>query len=239
MRKKVLCIYPVCALSRILLKMVNPQNLFSLCCIQLWDCFPQAMKNGPKSKKCLFCIKAFFHINEVYQNVPKPLLNKQLNYEFNIKKQKDGYNLFKIHCLTIGDRKMLQTFMVYHILYQFNFINRIILPDFYYIVGFTFVDNRGNSTNKFNLSCHNIFISTVLKGLKLFEEGSCPMLTKLKIHVAISKKPEIDLLDPWGRRLYEKKSRVKLEFSCIHYVFIVSILIVILLIYVLPAIFGT
>ena len=142
--------------------MNKPHDLFSLCCTKLWDLYPHDMKNGPKSKQCLFCIKALLHIRDIYDCVPEELWYN-LKYHFRVSDEKDCNNEFRLICLTMSDKKMIRTYMLYHVLYQFNFLTRVILPDYVYIVGFAFVNENGIRRNKYNLSCHNMFISSLIK----------------------------------------------------------------------------
>ena len=79
--------------------MNNVESLFTLCIIEMWNFYPQNMKNGPKSLKCIFCIKTLLSIKERYDYVDSSL-KSYLNYHFTVTKEQDRYNEFELITFT-------------------------------------------------------------------------------------------------------------------------------------------
>ena len=128
--------------------MNTPSQLFTLCTVELWNAHPK-MNNGPNSLRCLYCIKSLLKIRETYESA-KSILQPFLPYHVENKCVMDYSNEFEIITITTASKNIIKTFMIYHILYQMNIFKRIILPDYYYRIGFAIINSEGIKTKKYN-----------------------------------------------------------------------------------------
>ena len=91
--------------------------------------------------------------------------------------------------------------------------------------------------NKYNLSCHNMFISSLIKGMNWFEVDACAMLTKLKICMVISKKPRVEMIDEWGLPFYQPETQSAIMCAITWYLIFLCVIMFLLFIFVVPSLF--
>lgn len=214
----------------------NVQSLFTICTMEMWKFYPKKMKNGPKSLKCVFCIKALLTIKERYEHIDSSL-KSCLNYHFTVTKEKDRYNEFEVLTFTTCDNNMIKTFMTLHVLYQMNIMKRIILPDYYYRVAFVIINVNGIKTKKYNTNCNDMFIFTLHKQLRWLEGYNNWNVCKFQIIVLRSLKPRADMLNYWGLRSQEKPTHGILFVICQFHCFVLSIVVLTFIYFWIPLLY--